>query len=133
MKKLYQIAAVAMSAMSFSVLAQSMPSNTQNGAVPVNVIAAKSGAKAAVVAPQMPGVAVSDSQLDAERGKADTVNYDARLDAIVTGNSATNVATGANSIDTGSFANMVGLPVVIQNSGANVLIQNSTIVNVQFR
>ncbi|QAU33151.1 hypothetical protein [Janthinobacterium sp. 17J80-10] len=46
---------------------------------------------------------------------------------------ATNVATGNNSIAGGAFANTFGLPIVIQNSGANVLIQNSTIVNVQFR
>jgi hypothetical protein len=28
---------------------------------------------------------------------------------------------------------MSGIPVVIQNSGANVLIQNATIVNLQFK
>lgn len=46
---------------------------------------------------------------------------------------ATNIVTGNNSIADGAFANVLGLPIVIQNSGANVLIQNSTIVNVQFR
>ena len=79
------------------------------------------------------GAAVSVDSLNSERGKADTVSYEAQLSGVVSGNSATNVATGANTIDTGSFANMAGLPVVIQNTGANVLIQNSTIVNVQFR
>lgn len=79
------------------------------------------------------GAAVSGEQLEGERGKADTTSNDARLHGVVSGNSAINVATGGNSIDTGSFANMAGLPVVIQNTGANVLIQNSTIVNVQFR
>ena len=79
------------------------------------------------------GAAVSGEQLGGERGKADTTSNDARLSGVVSGNSAINVATGGNSIDTGSFANMAGLPVVIQNTGANVLIQNSTIVNVQFR
>jgi hypothetical protein len=56
-----------------------------------------------------------------------------KLDGVVTGNSATNVSTGANVIDSGSFSNMSGIPVVIQNSGANVLIQNATIINLQFK
>jgi hypothetical protein len=51
----------------------------------------------------------------------------------VANNSATNVVTGSNVIDAGSFANMSGIPVVIQNSGANVLIQNATIINLQFK
>jgi len=46
-------------------------------------------------------------------------------------NSARNVTTGDNNISAGSFANMSGLPTVIQNSGANVLIQNATILNLQ--
>lgn len=60
-----------------------------------------------------------------------------RSEAISTGllqdATATNVATGNNSIAGGAFSNAFGLPIVIQNSGANVLIQNSTIVNVEFR
>jgi hypothetical protein len=48
----------------------------------------------------------------------------------VDNNSATNVVTGTNTI-TGSFAGATGLPMVIQNTGNNVLIQNSTILNVQ--
>lgn len=53
------------------------------------------------------------------------------LDGVTADNSARNVNTGSNSIDSGSFANMSGLPIVIQNSGANVLIQNAVILNVQ--
>ena len=67
-----------------------------------------------------------------QRGGTDTRN-DARIDGAVTANTAVNVATGANSIDAGSFAHMAGIPVVIQNSGANVLIQNATIINLQFK
>lgn len=55
------------------------------------------------------------------------------LDGVTAGNSAMHVNTGNNTIDAGSFANMAGLPVVIQNSGANVLIQNATIVNLQMK
>lgn len=53
------------------------------------------------------------------------------LDGVTADNSAYQVNTGSNSIGTGSFSNMSGLPIVIQNSGANVLIQNAVILNVQ--
>jgi len=33
----------------------------------------------------------------------------------------------------GSFINASGIPTVIQNSGANVLIQNATIINIQYQ
>lgn len=46
---------------------------------------------------------------------------------------ASNVQTGTNAIVGGSFANALGLTTVIQNSGANVLIQNATTINVQFK
>lgn len=57
----------------------------------------------------------------------------ATLDGVVSGNSATNVITGGNAIVAGSFAGATGIPIVIQNSGANVLIQNATIINLQFK
>ena len=81
------------------------------------------------------GPAADLGKLAHSRGGTDTVttNNNANLGGVVTGNSATNVQTGANFIDSGSFANMSGIPVVIQNSGANVLIQSATIVNLQFQ
>lgn len=82
------------------------------------------------------GHAVDADRLDGYRGGTQdlyqTVN-DARLSGTVSDNAAVNVATGSNIVRDGSFANAAGIPTVIQNSGANVLIQNSTIVNVQFR
>ena len=74
---------------------------------------------------------VASAALDEHRGGADAINNDMRLAGTTAGNAATNVATGSNNISAGSFANMTGLPVVIQNSGANVLIQNATILNLQ--
>jgi hypothetical protein len=50
----------------------------------------------------------------------------------VENNSATNVVTGNNTISA-SFAGATGVPMVIQNTGNNVLIQNATIVNVQLQ
>jgi hypothetical protein len=44
---------------------------------------------------------------------------------------AYNVSTGSNWIGEGSLAGAAGIPLVVQNSGNNVLIQNSTIVNMQ--
>lgn len=51
----------------------------------------------------------------------------------VGGNSAAGLATGNNVIQTGSFADASGMPVVIQNSGANVLIQNATVIHLELR
>lgn len=82
------------------------------------------------------GHAVDADKLEGYRGGTQdlyqTVN-DARLSGTVSNDSAVNVLTGSNVVRDGSFANAAGIPTVIQNSGANVLIQNSTIVNVQFR
>ncbi|ABI59341.1 MULTISPECIES: hypothetical protein [Nitrosomonas] len=50
--------------------------------------------------------------------------------ALLSGNTATNNASGFNMIDSGSFAGSGGMFSVIQNSGNNVLIQDSTIINV---
>lgn len=82
------------------------------------------------------GHAVDATALDGYRGGTrdlyQTVN-DMRLSGTVSDNAAINVATGSNIVRDGSFANASGIPTVIQNTGANVLIQNATIVNVQFR
>jgi hypothetical protein len=78
--------------------------------------------------------AIDLGKLDGERGRADTAVFnDTKLNGDVANNSAVNVNTGSNTIDAGSFANMSGIPVVIQNSGANVLIQNATVINLQFQ
>lgn len=66
----------------------------------------------------------------AKGGGADVVN-DMLLKGVVADNRASNLTTGNNVIAEGSFSGMVGLPLVVQNSGNGVLIQNATIVNVQ--
>jgi hypothetical protein len=77
--------------------------------------------------------AVPVSKLDDIRGGAEVTVNDMRLHGTVAENAAVNVASGANRITEGAFANAAGIPTAIQNSGSNVLIQNATIVNVQFR
>lgn len=70
--------------------------------------------------------------LDGERGGAEVlVLNDSTTRGAVHDNQANFARTGSNWIGEGSLAGAAGLPVVIQNSGNNVLIQNSTIVNLQ--
>lgn len=82
---------------------------------------------------QLGGEAINGEQLAGLRGGADQVNNENALDGLVRDNQAYNLKTGSNLVSDGSFAGSSGLATVIQNSGNNVLIQNSTIVNVQIK
>lgn len=73
-------------------------------------------------------VALAD--LDALRGGADVSNQ-TLINGAVADNQAYNLTTGSNAISSGSFAGSNGFNTVIQNSGNNVLIQSSTIINLQ--
>jgi len=77
------------------------------------------------------GVPMSNESLQDYRGGFDNVKNDLQLSGTVADNLARNFVTGNNTIADGSFANSSGFPIVIQNSGANVLIQNATIINLQ--
>ena len=79
------------------------------------------------------GAAAPAGQLEQSRGGDSAMAGTATLGGVVSGNSATNVVSGANAITAGSFAGAAGIPIVIQNSGANVLIQNATVINLQFQ
>ena len=70
--------------------------------------------------------------LATKRAGAEVVN-DMLLKGVVADNRTSNVTTGSNAISDSSFSGMVGLPVVVQNTGNGVLIQNSTIINVQVK
>lgn len=74
---------------------------------------------------------VATGRLQDARGGSQTVQNDMTLSGATTGNTAINLSTGANTIGAGAFSSMSGLPVVIQNSGANVLIQNATLVHLE--
>ena len=78
------------------------------------------------------GTAIGDDALAALRGGESRTENRNDVDGVVSSNSAENVVTGANQISGEAFSNAVGLNTVIQNSGANVLIQNATVVNVRF-
>lgn len=78
------------------------------------------------------GAAVVDpAALEHTRGGADLYLNDIKSDGVVTDNQAYNLTTGSNWITDGSLAGASGFPTVVQNSGNNVLIQNSTIINLQ--
>ena len=77
------------------------------------------------------GVAMTPEQLDEHRG-GDALIGQNYLTGTVSDNVASRISTGSNAITEGSFANSSGLPTVIQNTGANVLIQNATVLNVRF-
>ncbi|MBC7452339.1 MAG: hypothetical protein H7335_01265 [Massilia sp.] len=88
-------------------------------------------------APRQFGAASDDALLGDARGGSDLASIDTTLDTTlsgaVSGNSAINVQTGSNVIQGGSFANMSGIPIIVQNTGANVLIQNATVINLQLK
>jgi hypothetical protein len=96
------------------------------------------GQQVAVSAPAHPmyvdglGQAVSADTLGQYSGGTN-IHNNQNITGAVTGNSATQVVTGANAISADSFSGAAGLSTVIQNTGNNVLIQNGMIVNVQFK
>lgn len=90
--------------------------------------------EAAAPKPRMFDVeAVDAAALGAYRGGADLHLNDITADGLVQDNHASNLTTGVNIITEGSISGAAGMPTVIQNSGNNVLIQNSTIINVQMQ
>ena len=65
------------------------------------------------------------------RGGSEWVSSNIKLLGTTAGNTADHVITGSNAISAGSFTNLNGIPLVIQNTGANVLIQNAVILQLQ--
>jgi hypothetical protein len=95
-------------------------------AQPVPVAPSEDTRSAAALAFSSP---VSADMLEEHRGGSAAVRSEMTLTGNTSGNTAINVAAGNNAINAGSFSNLSGLPVVIQNSGANVLIQSALILN----
>jgi hypothetical protein len=78
------------------------------------------------------GLAVDPTSLADLRGGTQIVDNDILVNGRIEDAIADNVLTGNNAVTAGSFANASGISTVIQNTGANVLIQNAMIVNVKF-
>jgi len=84
------------------------------------------------VAPDLFGsTAVDTEYLAISRGGADLHFNEINSDGLVSNNQAFNLTTGSNWVTEGSFAGASGFSTVVQNSGNNVLIQNSTVINLQ--
>ncbi len=78
------------------------------------------------------GQSVTGNDLATLRGGTN-IGETMTLNGTVNNNTDDHVVTGSNAISTNSFNGAVGVPMVIQNTGNNVLIQNATIINVQFQ
>ena len=102
---------------------------------PLAVQAADEDVAAPTAAARWFGSATLDAaRLERQRGGASPqVFNDMQLDGVVADNRAVDVVTGSNAISTGALSGASGLPLIVQNSGNNVLIQNATIVNVQLK
>lgn len=86
----------------------------------------------AVTAVESLGAKLSSEALDSQRGGEMIINeIDERADLF--DNSAINNVTGSNFITDNAFGGAAGLPVAVQNTGNNVIIQNSFIVNLQMQ
>lgn len=122
-----------------ATLAVALSSSGWALATDIDVDEAPPAAQAATEIPpavtEVPGLGtpLAGAQLDGYRGGFDVVKNDMQLSGAVTNNSAVDVLSGSNFIADGSFANASGMPMVVQNSGSNVLIQNATIINVQMQ
>ena len=81
------------------------------------------------------GGALSDDELGSQRAREDIgvsliVINDQEQDGDVTDNVAMGNTNGDNLINGDAFSNSNGFLSTVQNTGNNVLIQNSTIINV---
>lgn len=92
---------------------------------------AASSAAAASEAALVLEAAVSAEELAGERGQGVELQLSELSEtAVLSGNSATGTTSGNNIIDRGAFSGNLGFTTSIQNTGSNVIIQDSTIVNV---
>jgi len=79
------------------------------------------------------GVAVTEHELDFQRGRNTLTIIEMDLDARLHDNAAVANVTGSNYITGDAFSNVAGFPMVIQNTGNNVIIQNSTILQLEVK
>lgn len=79
------------------------------------------------------GAALPNTTLAAHRGGHAVELNLANLHAKVSQNKALDNVTGDNFVGQSAFSNAAGFDTVVQNSGNNVIIQNSTIVNLKMQ
>lgn len=116
-------------------LGLALPVTLAWAADPVAAPSAMAAASDTVVFAQADGRPVDDlASLTGQSGNlTDQVRFvsnQADLEASVGNGQFSHVVTGLNQIATGGLAGMNGIGTVVQNSGNQVVIQNSTILNV---
>lgn len=79
------------------------------------------------------GKPVDRAVLDTKRGRQQVVINAMETDAKLHDNRAVDTVSGSNFISDGAFSSSSGLPTAIQNSGNNVIIQNSFILNLDLQ
>ncbi len=79
------------------------------------------------------GPAVTPEKLATQRGAQGVVVNAMDVNAKVQDTRATDTVSGNNFVGGGAFSHASGLPVAIQNSGNNVVIQNAFILNVEMK
>ena len=82
-----------------------------------------------------PGMQVSEDELSAQRGryKPELVHLSSQeLDAVLEDNTVIGTENGNNTVASQAFTNAQGHVSIIQNSGNNVIIQDTTIYNITF-
>lgn len=86
------------------------------------------------------GMAVDAQELSEQRGR-EGINIDdvvaqlndVRADATINDNVLNSQQTGGNTVAADAFSNASGLVFSVQNSGNNVVIQNTTLINVNLQ
>jgi hypothetical protein len=74
----------------------------------------------------------ADSKTLAMASGGNEVSQTIVLNGTVANNPVDHVMTGSNMIGNDAFNGAAGVPMVVRNTGNGVLIQNATIINVQF-
>jgi len=128
--RIFVVSSVTLAAL---VSSQGAVAEEERGVVGSPQLAVEAAVAAAPVRANVMGVKPLDLKVLARRRGGTDVFNDMQLKGVVADNRAINVTTGGNFITDGAFAGTTGLPMVVQNSGNNVLIQNATIVNVQVK
>ncbi|GAD80304.1 hypothetical protein [Vibrio ezurae] len=85
----------------------------------------------------LPSSAVTIDVMEQSRGQKhvelDVTNLTSDINGALDGNVADNTVSGSNIMASGAFADSSGISSVIQNTGNNVLIQNSTVINLSIK
>lgn len=94
---------------------------------------AEEAAPAPAVALTLEGAPLPADLLEEQRGGADAHLSNIRAIGSVDDVQVIDAMTGSNLVTEGALAGTAGVPMLIQNSGNGVLIQNAVIINVEVK